>query len=488
MGTCFPSAILGEEGYLVAHQNHIRKLSLITPLNCVGLGPALEQFANLQELSWKGLTTDLQVSILRGFLVVSHNRLTSLELDFVSWAEVEKAHGLSDDSDDDYVDDDDSDDDDSKVELTPLLELILPKFLDTYQIVLPSLRKISLSAASLKGSFDRLIEAFNLRSVSEIRFLNCKATMLLLEYMGLKNIPLQAIRAELVLNSPGLDGMSDQFIDFVAPFRSLEDLYVLFESLYADQYYVDSIYAHRSTLRRLVYHRRQYCLEEKAPYFEEYCDNPLEEVSGLEKILQENKLESLGLCAEPSMLRKIFQDTARHVNSLELLHLRFTGKAERRPKFLKNDADYESDGPSEQWTRARQTAIANGTTPPPHPPGPTEAEIRETWEQIQGRNWREDEEKELEAFANWAFGPGGFPGLRVLASGDFSHGNRFADSHTLWCRETGGSTRRSKWRPIERKDFLDNELIDANMDMLSACPVSPLYYSYGRGDRFPGIS
>lgn len=488
MGTCFPSAILGEAGYLVAHQNHIRKLSLITPLNCIGEGPALEQFANLHELSWKGLTTDLQVSILRDFLIISHNRLTSLELDFVSWAEVQKAQGLSDDSDDDNFDDDDSDDDDSNVEFTPLLEFILPKFFDNRQIVLPSLRKISLSAASLKGSFDRLIEAFNLRNVSEIRVLNCRATMLLLEYMCLKNIPLQATRAELLLSSPNFGGRLNGFIDFVAPFRSLEDLFVLFESLYADQYYVDSIYAHRSTLRRLVYHRRQYCLEENAPYFEEYCDNALDEVSGLQKVLQENKLESLGLCAEPSMLRKIFQDTARHVYSLQLLHLRFTGKAERKPKFLKNGADYEGDGPSEQWTRAQQTAIENGTTPPPRSPASTEAEFREMWEEIHGRNWQEDEEQELEAFANWAFGPDGFPCLRVLASGDFSYGNRFAGSRTLWCRETRGSTMRANWRPVERKDVLENELVDANMDMLSACPVSPLYYSYGREDKFPGIS
>jgi len=478
MGTCFPSAILGEEGYLVAHQNHIRKLSLITPLNCICLGPALEQFANLQELSWKGLAADLDFSVLRKCLDVHHERLTSLELDFVNWAEVEKGDDLSDDS---YYSDFD-------VNSTPLLKLILPERRDAHQILLPNLRTISLSAASLKGSFDQLIEAFNLRKVSELRILNCKVTMLLLEHMALRNIPLQVIRAELLMSSPGLDGMTDEFIDFLAPFRSLEDLFVLFESFYADQEYVGSIYAHRSTLRRLVYHRRQYCLEEKAPYFEEYCDNSLEEVSGLEKILQENRLESLGLCAEPLMLQKTFQDIARQVYSLKLLHLRFTGKAERKPRLLKSDADYEGDEPSERWARARETATENGTPPPPRSPGPTEAEIRETWEQIQGRNWREDEEKELEAFANWAFGPDGFPCLRVLASGDFSHGNRFADSRTLWCRKTRGSTRRAKWRPVEREDVLENELIDGNIDMLSACPVSPLYYSYGRGDKFPGIS
>lgn len=188
------------------------------------------------------------------------------------------------------------------------------------------------------------------------------------------------------------------------------------------------------------------------------------------------------------MLQKTFQHVARQVYSLELLHLRFTGKAERKPRLLKDDANYEADEPSEQRQEAWQTGIENGTTPPRRSPGPTEAEIRETWEEIQGRNWREEEEKELEAFADWAFGLDGFPSLRVLASGDFSHGNRFAGSRMLWCRKTRGSTRGATWRAVERKDVLENELIDANMDMLSACPVSPLYYSYGRGDKFPGIS
>ena len=35
-------------------------------------------------------------------------------------------------------------------------------------------------------------------------------------------------------------------------------------------------------------------------------------------------------------------------------------------------------------------------------------------ENIQGENWRDDEGKELEAFAVWAFGPDGFPCLHVL--------------------------------------------------------------------------
>lgn len=120
--------------------------------------------------------------------------------------------------------------------------------------------------------------------------------------------------------------------------------------------------------------------------------------------------------------------------------------------------------------------------------GPSEAEWQARWEQIQGENWREDEEKELEAFATWAFGSDGFPCLQVLASGDFSHSNRFANTQTLWCRNTRDSKSKKIWRAVEQSDVAENELIDANMDLMSACPVSPLFYGYGRGDVFPGIS
>jgi len=30
--------------------------------------------------------------------------------------------------------------------------------------------------------------------------------------------------------------------------------------------------------------------------------------------------------------------------------------------------------------------------------------------------------------------------------------------------------------------------LDTNMNMMSACPVSPLFHRYGQGDNFPSIS
>ncbi len=121
---------------------------------------------------------------MKVFLELHHERITTLEVDFIDWAEMENYFDLSDDSEDD--------------ESTPLTDLILPEREDDYEDFLPNLQTFSLSAASFKGSWDLLIDAFNLRSV-ELRLLNCKFTIEVLDYMSLTNVPLQATKLELVI-------------------------------------------------------------------------------------------------------------------------------------------------------------------------------------------------------------------------------------------------------------------------------------------------
>lgn len=412
---------------------------------------------------------------MKAFLELQHERLACLELDFIDWAEVEHHFNLPDDDEDGNYS-------------TPLTDLILPKHRDCYKGFLPNLQSFSLSAASLRGSWDRIIHAFNLHRVKELRLRNCRFAIELLENMAQTNLSLHVTRVELVLRHSELTGMEYNVIGFLAPFNGLKDLFLLFDCGYANEYYAKAILYHRDTLRRVVFHRRHFCIAVKAPYSQQYCDSSLEGSEGeLTDVFRETTLESAGICGEPSTLQKSFQSIAYSVDSLRLLHLRFTGKAKRKPRFFEESNAY-GDSPSSDFMGAWLEALRSGTTPPRPSPGPSEAEFRIRWEQIQGENWREDEDRELEAFADWAFGPDGFPRLQVLASGDFSYGNRFAGTHTLWRRDTGGSQKGKTWRMVEQSDIAENELIDANMDMMSACPVSPLFYRYGRGDDFPGIS
>ena len=475
---------MGEDGYLVTHQHCLRKLSLTTEIDCVSGELPLDRFTTLQELSWRGLVQDCV--IVECFLISHHDRLISLEIDFVSWTEVECYHDL--DTDDD---DDDDDDDAYQDDWSPLIYVIMPDLGGKYKDFMPNLQSLSLSAASFKGSWDNLLDAINLCRVKELRLRNSRQVEELLHHAARSGKRFDATRVELVLREAESHKMRHDPVDFLAPFNHLEDLFLMLESDWADRCYTASILRHRSSLRTLIYHRRHYCMVENSPYYEEYQDSPLEHTKGgnFVDVLHGTMLKTLGVCDDPSMLRENLQQVAPTMDSLRLLHLRFTGKVERKPKFFNEQDTYEGDPFHEDdWARACVEARQDEFALPRISPPPTELEFRARWEKIQGENWREDEEKDLAAFADWAFSRDGFPRLQILASGDFSYGDRFASSQTLWCRKAGASSGQRPWRTVEKGDTPELELIDDNMDMLSACPVSPLFYRYGRGNAFPGIS
>jgi hypothetical protein len=85
--------------------------------------------------------------------------------------------------------------------------------------------------------------------------------------------------------------------------------------------------------------------------------------------------------------------------------------------------------------------------------------------------------RNLAEFAEWAFGPTGFPNLAAIAYGDFSHGQRFKWSQVRLCRSsslmTDGSVTSSPARPYrvvspsEFRSVFDQ--IEGAKEMLSAC-------------------
>ena len=127
----------------------------------------------------------------------------------------------------DNDEDDDEDEDEDEGGSTPLIDLIIPKREDGYKGFLPNLQTFLLSAASFKGLRDSLIEAFNLYSVKELRLLKCKQTIELLHYITQTSVSLQATKVELVLLCAEIDGIELKVIDFLFPFESLEDLFLL---------------------------------------------------------------------------------------------------------------------------------------------------------------------------------------------------------------------------------------------------------------------
>ena len=68
-----------------------------------------------------------------------------------------------------------------------------------------------------------------------------------------------------------------------------------------------------------------------------------------------------------------------------------------------------------------------------------------------------------------AFGPEGIPELRILAWGDFSHDGRWGESNVPLCRDQSLEPTRTSFQTLRDSDFDYRDLIDENMDTLSAC-------------------
>lgn len=112
MGICFPSAILG--GWLSCNSPTLHTTFVSNYRGRLHFrSSTVEGIHNLRELSWKGLLSGSDCGALKAFLELLHERLASLEMDFIDWAEVEHRFDLP-------AEDDDED------ESTPLIGLILP--------------------------------------------------------------------------------------------------------------------------------------------------------------------------------------------------------------------------------------------------------------------------------------------------------------------------------------------------------------------------
>ena len=453
MGTCYPDALLGDGGYLVTRQSSLRKLALITDIHCRFDPPPLHKFTNLQELSWKGIQRLSDCQALRRCFEVHHERLTFLELEFFYW------DNLTENKRAPYTQEGDR-----------LVELLFPDHINCNEIFLSNLQTFSMSGAAFRGSPPVYAALFNLYNLNMIRLYDCPYAVEMLHNFACMNVAFQANTVELILQGPDTGGQGYDLSICLAPFSSLEGLFLMFEAppLEGDWQF-GVIHHHSDTLRRLVFHMRHHCLVQESPYRHEYCDNSWDKSAdkAFTGILEGIKLEALGICGEPWKIQASFLKVAPAVRSLKMLHLRFTGKWQRKPKFMKEF--------------------------PPFQPVSDDTQYDVEWQDVFSASWRTDEDKELEAFADWAFSPEGFPALQVLASGDFSYGDRFAESQTLWCRNTLQSSEEEdeqtkSWRPVSPRDIAENELVDANMDMLSACAVSPLIYPHGQPDIFPGTT
>jgi len=83
----------------------------------------------------------------------------------------------------------------------------------------------------------------------------------------------------------------------------------------------------------------------------------------------------------------------------------------------------------------------------------------------------------------WAFGPHGFPRLQVLAYGDFSYRNRYAQQNTLLRRRSESAlnptncntqAEKTSFEVVKSDGWNRIDNIDAYLEVLEALPVDYL--------------
>ncbi|MCJ1395105.1 hypothetical protein MMC18_007986 [Xylographa bjoerkii] len=470
LGICIPSTLLGEKGILTKTQRHIESLSLTTggvdEQNIEGSYlPALLQLKCLRSLSWKAIKTVEELYALRHGLWYNSQHLLNLEVDLVDYPAVynnwcaenpgfpyrgtwQKPFG------DNFF-------------ATNVLGLMPGKPI----IMFPALQALRFSVVPFSCAIMEMAYALNLTNLRTLKLHNCLDSLKLLDFVTKALQPIRLTSFELVTDI--YDQALVRISNFLETFTGLEELFLLFfrfKCHYEEDYW-PSIRYHKSSLKRLVYHKETYRTDHKS-VLSRYttqkgstCGSANDATIGLPLV------DCIGISDDGFALKSKLEPIAPTLK-WKLLHVRWT--AASRPNWC----DWAgNDTTSEPLARH---AVAGGSY----------ASWRPMSQYVPG---------DLHTFATWAFGPAGLPKLQILASGDFSHKGRFDERNVLLCRrllpvsdidsdseaedETKPDTTlnnkktsppRRPYRRMRKEDWGLWDGIEGGFAMLEACPVEPL--------------
>jgi hypothetical protein len=75
---------------------------------------------------------------------------------------------------------------------------------------------------------------------------------------------------------------------------------------------------------------------------------------------------------------------------------------------------------------------------------------------------------EFRELVKWVFDSDTCRNIQILAFGNFSYNGRYEEECLLFCRDQSG------FRQLTDEDIYLWDLVNNNMDMLSACPLQPI--------------
>ncbi|KAF9884573.1 hypothetical protein FE257_001457 [Aspergillus nanangensis] len=398
LGTCMPTGILDDNGYLIHHQKNLHRVSLITDGTCPHAGQSfrgLTELTSLADIAWEGIRHRWEIDVLRICLQRNQTHLRKLQIGFLLCGT-------------DCL---------TVPELTqPWLGLPNEPYAPRPFLLLTSL---SLSNVRFPGEVLNSAPTLSFQSLQELRLLRCDNQLRFLWLLAQTDNPPPLKRLEV--NSDLLHESDDRLVymaivELLLSLHGLQHLHIKltnFPRLLPGLR--EAILRHQSSLRSFSFHERQLIAVDEGGFFEDVRDVSPRWTRDIPQVIQHCALTAVGLCLTPLIAHNLFVHVAEH-SSIQLLHIRFSGE-ERVHRNLRREIMFELHKKGVQshcarrhnreastlyrifsafaWTAADQRYVRSG---------PVNIEARE-----------------FVAFSQWAFGATGLPALQVLALGDFSH-------------------------------------------------------------------
>ncbi|KAI2736042.1 hypothetical protein DTO013E5_9197 [Penicillium roqueforti] len=489
LGTCVPMGVLDQGGYLSRYQHRLTRLSLVTDGTCPHEWHHLEGISELSCLTafeWEGIQHPTEADLLRQCIRHNWSHLDHLNIGFVpsafAGALCWESLGLQQ------------------------RELRVDDTIFEKPTAVPALSALSLSKVTLPPDLSSEgIAMFGALRALTLR--DCPNQLPLLELLSQSRKSLQLehfeISHDFLLHEPG-DRSFSAIVRFLRSFRGLQHLNLRLSNFPASKSRIeDAIRHHRTTLKSLVYHERQPSPVDEDGLFEDDRDVSPVWIADLSTIVDLGRVTALALCARPSVARRCLRPTAKR-SQIRLLHLRFSGP-ERIHRDIHREIVTFLHEKRRWYCRGSRLhcpvnpdagCSSNDKSDYSHIPNAyfdrSPLEYIDLQEAVLESSVAIAEAEEIVSFAEWAFGPRGLPALRVLAFGDFSHGDRYTGQQFLLRRaypawefasksvagDTSDDTMRLPFRPADMADpsIWDGVSVEGAR-FLSACPGGGLMES-----------
>ncbi|MCJ1380808.1 hypothetical protein MMC17_003917 [Xylographa soralifera] len=338
-------------------------------------------------------------------------------------------------------------------------------------IMFPFLRELRLSEVHFDFAAMEMACALNMTNLRSLKLHKCPGYLELLDSITKALQPIRLTSFEL-LDYEDNDDISI-IANFLEAFTGLQELYLSHSydvGLMGD--FWPSISHHKSSLKRLVYHKLFHAAHLRSVILEHNNQNSSMHGSANEAVIDLPLVDCIGISDSGSSLELRLEKIAAELK-WKLLHIRWN-----RADDLKWCSSPNFNRTSEYLARHTVAGSSLLSWRPMLPYVPDT----------------------LHTFATWAFGPNGLSKLEILAFGDFSHKGRYDEWNVLLCRRLPGTdtdlesndepdlntdsedkqakSPRRPYRIMRKEDWGLWDGIEGGFAMLEACPLEPLFTEY----------